>query len=92
MVSLSMIALIVGALSIPFAFFALNGGGVFISLVFVLGGFVLGALGLLRDQQRSGLALIGIACSLLGLILPIVCFACSGCAVCQMQAAINAIL
>ncbi len=92
MVSLSMIALIVGALSIPFAFFALNGGGVFISLVFVLGGFVLGALGLLRDQQRSGLALIGIACSLLGLILTIVCFACSGCAVCQMQAAINAIL
>ncbi len=87
-----MIALIVGALSIPFAFFALNGGGVFISLVFVLGGFVLGALGLLRDQQRSGLALIGIACSLLGLILTIVCFACSGCAVCQMQAAINAIL
>ena len=33
MLSLSVIALIVGALSIPFAFFALNGGGVFLSLL-----------------------------------------------------------
>ena len=44
MVSLSVIALAVGALSIPFAFFALNGGGVFLSLIFALGGLVLGAL------------------------------------------------
>lgn len=66
MVSLSVIALAVGALSIPFAFFALNGGGVFLSLIFALGGLVLGALGILRDPERSGLALVGIACSVLG--------------------------
>ena len=92
MVSLSVIALIVGALSIPFAFFALNGGGVFLSLIFALGGLVLGALGILRDPERSGLALVGIACSVLGLIVTIICFAASGCAICQMQAALRSIL
>ena len=40
MLSLSVIALIVGALSIPIAFFALGGGGVFLSLLFALGGLV----------------------------------------------------
>lgn len=68
MVSLSVIALAVGALSIPFAFFALNGGGVFLSLIFALGGLVL------------------------GLIIAIICFAASGCAICQMQAALRSIL
>ena len=92
MVSLSMIALAVGVLSIPFGFFALNGGAAFISLIFALGGLVLGALGLMRDKGRSGLALIGIACAVVGLIITIICFACSGCAICQMQAALNAIL
>lgn len=92
MLSLSVIALIVGALSIPFAFFALNGGGVFLSLIFALGGLVLGALGILRDPERSGLALVGIACSVLGLIITIICFAASGCAICQMQAALRSIL
>ena len=92
MVSLSVIALAVGALSIPFAFFALNGGGVFLSLIFALGGLVLGALGILRDPERSGLALVGIACSVLGLIITIICFAASGCAICQMQAALRSIL
>ena len=92
MLSLSVIALIVGALSIPFAFVALNGGGVFLSLIFALGGLVLGALGILRDPERSGLALVGIACSVLGLIIAIICFAASGCAICQMQAALRSIL
>lgn len=92
MVSLSVIALAVGALSIPFAFFALNGGGVFLSLIFALVGLVLGALGILRDPERSGLALVGIACSVLGLIIAIICFAASGCAICQMQAALRSIL
>ena len=54
MVSLSVIALAVGALSIPFAFFALNGGGVFLSLIFALGGLVLGARGILRDLPDAG--------------------------------------
>ena len=92
MVTLSDIALAVGALSIPFAFFALNGGGVFLSLIFALGGLVLGALGILRDPERSGLALVGIACSVLGLIIAIICFAASGGAICQMQAALRSIL
>ena len=92
MISQYLIALIVGGLSIPCAFFALNGGGVFISLVFALGGLVLGALGMMRDKERSGLALIGIACSVLGLIITIVCFACSGCAVCQAQALLNSLI
>ena len=52
---------------------------------------MLGALGILRDPERSGLALIGIVCSVIGLIVTAVCFACSGCAICQMQAALNAI-
>ena len=92
MVSLSVIALAVGALSIPFAFFALNGGGVFLSLIFALGGLVLGALGILRDPERSGLALVGIACSVLGQINANICFAASGCAICHMQAALRSIL
>ena len=92
MVSLSVIALAVGALSIPFAFFALNGGGVFLSLLFAFGGLALGALGILRDPDKSGLALVGIACSVLGLIITIICFAASGCAICQMQAALRSIL
>ena len=54
MVSLSVIALAVGALSIPFAFFALNGGGVFLSLIFALGGLVLGALGTAMLAHSSG--------------------------------------
>ena len=91
MVPFSLVALIVGALSIPCAFFALNGGAAFFSLALVLGGFVLGALGLLRDRERSGLALVGIACSLVGLILTVICFACSGCAVCRVQAALRVI-
>lgn len=91
MVSLSLIALAVGALSIPLGFLALNGGAAFVSLIFALGGLVLGALGILRDPERSGLALIGIVCSVIGLIVTAVCFACSGCAICQMQAALNAI-
>ena len=37
------------------------------------------------------LSLIGIVCSVIGLIVTAVCFACSGCAICQMQAALNAI-
>ena len=63
MLSLSVIALIVGALSIPMAFFALGGGGVFLSLLFAFGGLALGALGILRDAAHSGLALIAIACA-----------------------------
>ena len=92
MFSLSLIALAVGVLSIPFGFLALLGGAAFISLLFALGGLVLGALGILRDAAHSGLALVGIACSVLGLIIAIICFAASGCAICQMQAALRSIL
>ena len=92
MFSLSLIALAVGVLSIPFGFLALLGGAAFISLLFALGGLVLGALGILRDAAHSGLALVGIVCSVLGLIIAIICFAASGCAICQMQAALRSIL
>lgn len=88
MLSLSVIALIVGALSIPMAFFALGGGGVFLSLLFAFGGLALGALGILRDPDKSGLALVGIACSALGLLIALICFAASGCAACQAAAAV----
>ena len=86
MFSLSLIALAVGVLSIPFGFLALLGGAAFISLLFALGGLVLGALGILRDAAHSGLALVGIACAALGLIVTIICFASAGCAVCQARA------
>lgn len=87
MLTLSMIALILGALSIPCAFLALLGWGAILSVLFVAGAFAVGALGMMRDREHSGLALIGMACALIGLIIAIICFSCAGCAACQGVAA-----
>ena len=79
-ITLSMIALLVGALSVPCAFLSLLGWGVFLAVALVAAGFALGALGIMRDGEHSGLAVIGIACSLIGVVITIVCFSCAGCA------------
>ena len=54
MVPFSLVALIVGALSIPCAFFALNGGAAFFSLALVLGGFVLGGWACCAIAKEAG--------------------------------------
>lgn len=72
-------ALVLGILSLVFAFFVV--GFQWVGALIALVGIVLGAMGR-RDPMRAGLATAGLVCSIIGLIfsllLYIACVACVG--------------
>ncbi len=81
--------MIVGICTVPFAFLACSGYGIWFPLLLGIAGIVLSALGMMKDPQRKGMALAGLVCSIVGLVVMIICFACSGCDVCRYGNAVG---
>ncbi|HIU34394.1 MAG TPA: hypothetical protein IAB02_07505 [Candidatus Pullichristensenella excrementigallinarum] len=90
---ISIIAIVLGITSIPFAFYACTGYLFVVPLLLSLIGAAMGALGMMREgnSDRRMLSMIAIGCAVIGLIMSIVCFACSGCDICRYGGQISSL-
>ena len=89
---MSVAAMILGILSIPLSFMACYGGIAILPLLLGIAGIVLGAIGMMKNDSSRGMAIAGLVCAIVGLLITLICFACVGCAVCQYGAAYNALI
>ena len=64
--------MVVGICSIPFAFWACYGPTTWMPILLVIAGIVLSAIGMMKAPERKGLALAGLVCSIVGLIVTII--------------------
>lgn len=86
---MSIAAMVLGILCIPLGFVACAGGWAVLPLLLGIAGVVLSALGMMREPDKKGMAIAGLVCAIVGLVVTLICFACTGCAVCRYGSALN---